>query len=527
VTSHPNPYPSRQQAPEQSPQHAAAIGRRNLLALGVGAAGAAALGWTATRAARPAGAAELVAASTDVHFFYYPWYGSPSVYGSWRHWQQGDHTPPLDIGSDFYPTLGAYDAGDSAAVAQHMAWIRQAGVGVVATTWWGQGSYEDQRVPLLLDTAAQYGVKVAWHLEPYTGRTAASTVADIQYINASYGTHPAFYRDAAHGNRPAFYVFNSLLITDWSALAQVNTANIVLTQTTDVSKATYFGGLYNYAVGTNFTGWKGIADWCRANGRIWAPSVGPGYTDQRAKPGNTSPDLARGDGATYDQIWSSALSATNGGPPDWVSITSFNEWHEGTMIEPASSTPPAGIDYLTYVGAYGKTGAAAETAYLDRTLYWVQQFTGTATTPPPTTPPANPDLALHKSATASSSTQTYVPANAVDGNSTSYWESANNAFPQWIQADLGSSQAIGRVLLGLPPATAWGARSQTIAVQTSANGTTWTTVKAAAAYRFDPATGNTATVSLTPAAARYLRLSFTANTAWPAGQLSRLEVYAT
>ncbi|WP_078900329.1 glycoside hydrolase family 99 protein [Streptomyces sp. SBT349] len=361
--------------PQSSPRHAAEIGRRRLLALGAAATATAGIGWSALQSARPASAAQPPPASTDVHFFYYPWYGSPSVNGSWRHWQQGGFEPPLAVGANFYPALGPYDSGDSAVVDQHMAWVRQAGVGVVATTWWGQGGYEDQRVPLLLDAAADHGVRVAFHLEPYGGRTAASTVADIQYINAAYGSHAAFYRDPHHGDRPAFYVFNSLAITDWSPLAAVNTDNIVLTQTTDTSKATYFGGMYNYTNFGDMTGWRGIADWCRANGRVWAPSISPSYIDDRAVPGNTTPTLDHADGATYDAQWSGALAPENGGPPDWVSITSFNEWHEGSTIEPASSNPPEGHGYLTFEGAYGTTGAASETAYLDRTAHWVRQFT--------------------------------------------------------------------------------------------------------------------------------------------------------
>ncbi|WP_308314434.1 discoidin domain-containing protein, partial [Streptomyces sp. GbtcB7] len=46
-------------------------------------------------------------------------------------------------------------------------------------------------------------------------------------------------------------------------------------------------------------------------------------------------------------------------------------------------------------------------------------------------------LALHQTATASSYTQNYVPSNAVDGCTTTYWESANNALPQWFKMDLG------------------------------------------------------------------------------------------
>jgi hypothetical protein len=527
VTPHPSPFthsadPADPARP--SPRRAAEISRRRLLALGAGAVGAAGLGIGGLLTATPAAAATLPPASTDVHFFYYPWYGSPAVNGAWRHWDQGGHTPPNDIGSNYYPALGPYDAGDSAVVAQHMSWIRGAGVGVVATSWWGQGSYEDQRVPLLLSTAAQYGVKVAFHIEPYTGRTAASVVSDIQYINSRYGSSPGFFRDPKHGSKPVFYVFDSLAITDWSPLAQVNGANLVLTQTTDVSKATYFGGLYNYAVGTDVNGWQGIADWCYANGRIWAPSVGPGYIDQRAKPGSTTPVLDRANGATYDQIWSAVLSTANGGPPTWVSITSFNEWHEGTMIEPAVWNPPSGYGYSTYVGAYGSSGAASQTAYLDRTAYWVAQFTGGATQPPP---PGNADLALHKTATASGWTQNYTPANAVDGDANSYWESVDNAFPQWLQVDLGSAYAVSRIVLGLPPQSAWGARTQTVGVQTSTDGSTWHTAVAPAGHRFDPASGNTATIGFGSVSARYVRLTFTANTGWPAGQASLFQVYAT
>ena len=54
---------------------------------------------------------------------------------------------------------------------------------------------------------------------------------------------------------------------------------------------------------------------------------------------------------------------------------------------------------------------------------------------------SNTNLALNQPATASGYTQTYVPANAVDGNTSTYWESTDNAFPQWFQVDLGSAPA--------------------------------------------------------------------------------------
>ncbi|GIG92228.1 hypothetical protein [Plantactinospora endophytica] len=361
------------------------------------AAGLTAPAASAAAAAPPGTEAPIAAAAPpqtadNVHIFYYSWYGNPAHSGSYRHWQQGGHTPPQDIGANFYPTLGAYDSGDPAAVRQHMAWISRAGVGVVVHSWWGQGSFEDNLTPVVLDAAAEHGLKVAWHMEPYTGRTAASTVADINYIHNRYGGHPAFYRDAAHGNRSAFYVFESLRITDWTPLEQVKGNSIVLAQTTDTTKVAHFGGMYTYdgIAGATAPGWANASAFCKANGLVWAPSVAPGYLDDRAVPGNTTPTVDRANGAAYDRQWGNALNAANGSPT-WVSITSFNEWHEGSTIEPARSSPPAGHGYLTYSGAYGQTGTAAETAYLDRTRYWVRQFNpavgpGTGPDPNPVRP---------------------------------------------------------------------------------------------------------------------------------------------
>ncbi|OQR61536.1 Secreted glycosyl hydrolase [Streptomyces maremycinicus] len=133
------------------------------------------------------------------------------------------------------------------------------------------------------------------------------------------------------------------------------------------------------------------------------------------------------------------------------------------------------------------------------------------------------DLAHGRAFTASSHTETYVPANAADGDKASYWESRNNEFPQWIRADLGSSLGVDRVVLKLPDG--WGARTQTLKIQGSANGTDFTDLTASKAYQFAPADGNTVTITFDTATTRYVRVLVTANTGQPAAQLSELEVY--
>jgi len=73
------------------------------------------------------------------------------------------------------------------------------------------------------------------------------------------------------------------------------------------------------------------------------------------------------DGATYDQMWRAAVRAA----PEVVTVTSYNEWHEGTQIEPAQ---PIGRAYASYEGAWGLTGLSAARAYLYRTAVWADRY---------------------------------------------------------------------------------------------------------------------------------------------------------
>lgn len=136
------------------------------------------------------------------------------------------------------------------------------------------------------------------------------------------------------------------------------------------------------------------------------------------------------------------------------------------------------------------------------------------------------NLAAGRPATASSTTDVYGAGNVTDGNQATYWESTNNQLPQWVQVDLGAAATVTDLALKLPT-SGWGARTQTITVQGSTTGSTFTTLKAQAAYTFAPASGNTVTVDVTDTSVRFVRLSISANTGWPAGQLSELEVYGT
>jgi Carbohydrate binding module (family 6)/F5/8 type C domain len=137
------------------------------------------------------------------------------------------------------------------------------------------------------------------------------------------------------------------------------------------------------------------------------------------------------------------------------------------------------------------------------------------------------NLALNRPVTGSSVFQNYVPSNAVDGNASTYWESTDGAgYPQTLTVNLGSAQTIGSMTLDLPPLSNWNTRTETLSVLGSTNGTTFTQIVGSAGYTFNPATGNTVTISLPSGiSAQYVELSFTANTGWDAAQLSELQIY--
>jgi hypothetical protein len=140
---------------------------------------------------------------------------------------------------------------------------------------------------------------------------------------------------------------------------------------------------------------------------------------------------------------------------------------------------------------------------------------------------SNTDLALNMPVTASSYTQVYTPANAVDGNTSTYWEANNGAWPSTITVNLQSVQTLGSVTIDLPPSSAWSTRTQTLSVLGSANGTSFTTLVASATYTWNPSTGNTVTIQLPAGTSdQYVELSYTANNVQNGAQASEILIYS-
>ncbi|XP_061551589.1 glycoprotein endo-alpha-1,2-mannosidase-like isoform X1 [Phycodurus eques] len=325
-----------------------------------------------------------------LHAFYYIWYGNPSFDSKYIHWDhpqlphwdpkvaerypQDRHSPPNDIGANFYPALGAYSSRDPAVMEAHMQQLRTAAIGVVAVSWYpprtkdDNGEPVDDIVPLLLDVAQRYNIKVAFHIEPYKGRDEVNMYANIKYIIDNYGEHPAFfrYRTDTGKHLPLFYVYDSYLLNteQWARLLRHTESGSIRDtpydaiflallveerQQREVVSAG-FDGVYTYFATNGFTygatlrNWHAVRAFCDDNGLLFVPSVGPGYVDTSVRPWNFQNTRNRINAKYYEASLSAALEAK----PDLVSVTSFNEWHEGTQIEMAvpKSGPTLYLDYL-------------------------------------------------------------------------------------------------------------------------------------------------------------------------------------
>jgi hypothetical protein len=303
-------------------------------------------------------------AAGETSIFYYPWWGTPPKDGKYLHWNKGDRLPPQDLASAFYPSRGPYSSRNWKVLSQHMSEIARAGVDEVVSSWWGLGSPEADRLPTVMRAAWKHGLDVAVHLEPYEKwqRTRAIVEADFEYL-----------RGLGVGRVYVYYPFDGLIPdAEWLELSAQFPSIELYAQTDDAERAAEagFDGVYTYDVyavrGAAFAGFCARA---RKAGIACAPSVGPGYNASRAT--SDYRVRSRREGATYDGMWRAAIAAD----PDRVTITSYNEWHEGTQIEPARRHGATIYgEYASYEGAYGLTGKAAERAYLVRTAYWTDTY---------------------------------------------------------------------------------------------------------------------------------------------------------
>jgi hypothetical protein len=115
--------------------------------------------------------------------------------------------------------------------------------------------------------------------------------------------------------------------------------------------------------------------------KIWVATVMPGNDDTRTGRPDAYVRERRG-GNFYRESWRAAFTTY----PDWIIITSWNEWVEGTMIEPSVTYGNLYLDITREFAAQFKAGLPTPTPTFTRTPKPTATFTSTPTTTPTPTP---------------------------------------------------------------------------------------------------------------------------------------------
>ena len=174
---------------------------------------------------------------------------------------------------------------------------------------------------------------------------------------------------------------------------------------------------------------------------------------------------------------------------------------------------PTGLSVNSGTGQITGTPISVGTATVTVTATDSTTSTGYATFTWTTT---GTDAALNQPTTASSvEVSTLGPALATDGSPTTRWSSAY-ADPQWLQVDLGTTKPIKEVKLNWE--AAYGKAYQ---IQTSNDGTTWTTI-----YSTTTGTGGNEDLTSLNGSGRYIRMNGTARGTGYGYSLWSFQVYS-
>ena len=304
-------------------------------------------------------AAELLAERAKVSWtnvpkkvlaFYYAWYGNPQVSGKWVHWHDVDEANKRIGSSTHYPLLGPYDSHDPKVVEQHCRWAKEAGIDGFIVSWWHPNDFHDRAMPLILDTAQKFGLEITAYFETVPTRTKEQALEYVMHLLSRYGKHPAWLK---LNGKPVIFVYGRAIgeigLDGWlwvivEANRRYEGGAVFIGDHISKRAARIFDGVHTYNITALTAGkspeeikaWaqKVFPDWVSVagNDRIACLTIIPGYDDSKLpdrKP--PRPITERHNGETYKVLWEAAIAAN----PDWVLITSWNEWHEGSEIEPS------------------------------------------------------------------------------------------------------------------------------------------------------------------------------------------------
>jgi len=306
------------------------------------------LGWCASESCAQQPQA---AAGHKVLAFYYTWYGNPEVSGKWYHWRQGESDFSLldkkglpIVEATNHPAIGLYDSNDPLVIAGHLKLAHDAGIDAFIATWWGQGDFTDKAFKTALDVADKMksATKLTVYYETVPGNDPAKAVSDLQYILNNYGARESFLKVSSV---PVIFLYGramgQLRPEQWTNViaAVKKDGRAIFIADTDGNprlRKADFDGFHIYNPVGRIKEDKKMDEFYRtyvtqyrAPGNIVCLTVIPGYDDTHVRqPGLAVP---RAKAQLYGSLWFVAVAAQ----PDWILVTSWNEWHEGSEIEPS------------------------------------------------------------------------------------------------------------------------------------------------------------------------------------------------
>jgi len=307
--------------------------------------------------------------------FYYPWYGNPQgPSGRWFHWE-GVSVGEIRSATD-YPLLGPYDSWDERVVRSHIRMAKAAGIDGFICSWWGIGSFEDAAFSRMLDVAAEEGFNLTIYYESVREMTREQVVSELSYVLERYSRHPAFLKLEG---RPVVFLYAVEAmgrgLDFWREVLReverrTGVSAVYIGDTFNTAFLSIFDGIHTYipiwikdlkgtyaSVAARVRSFVGPEE--EPVRRLWVATVCPGYDDRKVRsPGTYVP---REEGRYYRATWEAALESG----ADLILICTWNEWHEGTEVEPSVQ--------------YGFS-------YLNLTRVFAERFKGTA--PPSPAPPS-------------------------------------------------------------------------------------------------------------------------------------------
>jgi glycoprotein endo-alpha-1,2-mannosidase len=326
--------------------------------------------------------------------YFYSWYGP-----SGRHWLDGHVRSRLATPQG--PLAGEYDSRNANTIATQLGWAQGYGVDYFISSWWGAGSYEDVTTRNHVMTSPAIGpTKVTLLYESLTllPRTAglitfdaaaeSKLVSDFDYLARTYFGHPSYLKvngrpvvflyvtriwrgNYAHAiatlrsTIKARYGYDLYLVgdeVDWDGSPNADRIKLfdavtAYTMYSDLQTPGWPADTgYLPGVRTRYSAFKSVAD---AHGVRFIPNVLPQFNDRGVRLGVNHyvlpPEL---NGSTQNAYTLFSQFLALGG--DYVdpqlrmlTVTSWNEWHEDTQIEPtvpaaASSGPTQYTQGYTY-----------------------------------------------------------------------------------------------------------------------------------------------------------------------------------